>query len=191
MLPDQSDDTVDHLDTREFDSLQRAIESEHARLRQRARQYAQPIKELDSLQDDARSLLTFELGSEYYGVEVELVRGVRQAPKIARVPGAPTFYPGVMNARGQIVTVLDLRHYFGLNIPSDAPMPSEVIQVQSGRLRLALLTHRVRGIENLPDTDIFPVEHLPYAYGVTRNRLIVLNLAQLFEDQRLIVGATE
>jgi chemotaxis signal transduction protein len=191
MLLDQPDETEDYLDTREFDTLQRVLEAERERLRQRTQLYARPINEIEPLQDDSHSLLTFALGSEQYGVEIELVRGVRQAPRIARIPAAPAFYPGVINARGQIVTVLDLRHFFGLIIPPDAPMPTEVVMAQSGRLRLGLLAHHIHGVESLPNSEVKSVEHLPYAYGVTKDRLIVLNLAQLFEDQRLIVGATE
>jgi purine-binding chemotaxis protein CheW len=186
--PEQNDD---QLDTRELDTLSRALEAERERLRQRAEQYAQPVQQSELAPEDARSLLTFELGSEQYGVGVELVGGVRQTAKIVPVPGAPAFYPGVINVRGQIITVLDLRRFFGLIIAADAAAPSEVVLAQASGLRLGLLAHRIHGVETLPDSEIKAVEHLPYAYGITADRLIVLNLTQLFEDQGLIVGASE
>lgn len=166
-----------------------AIERE--RLRQRAVQYAQPVVDNDELMRDARPLLTFTLDSERYGLDVMLVRGVRSVQRIVPVPGAPDHYPGVINVRGQVITSFDLRRFLGLMIRQPDIFPGEAILVRSHHLTLALLVHRVDGVVNVPATAITPVGTLTYAHGVTEDHLTVLNLAQLFEDERLIVGADE
>src|SRR5262249_34367575 len=98
------------------------------------------------------------------------------------------FYRGVINLRGQIITVLDLRFFFGLDVPAEASITAEVVLAQVGRLQLALLADEIKGVVNMPAPEIKAVEHLPYALGITPERLIVLNLKQIFEDERLVVG---
>jgi purine-binding chemotaxis protein CheW len=160
------------------------------RLRQRTLDYAQPVTELDSLLDQQETMLVFELGGEKYGVDVMMIRAVRTIQQVTRVPGAPAFYPGVINVRGQIITVLDLRSFF--DVPTRAEvLPEEVIIVQGNQLRLGLLAERVLDIQNMPQAAIQPVESLPYSQGMTAERVILLNMSQLLNDSRLIVGAVD
>ncbi len=171
-----------------WDDKQRLANADQDRLRQRARQYAIPLEENQADTQDVKSFLTFNLGVERYGIDVMLVRGVRTAPRITLVPGTPNFYRGVINLRGQIITVLDLRPFFGLSSPDADDLPGEIIIVQAAKLHLALLAKQIYGVVSLPSSEIKPVEHLPYAFGVTWDRTVILNLAQLFEDGRLVVG---
>ncbi|MBZ0280882.1 MAG: chemotaxis protein CheW [Anaerolineae bacterium] len=171
-----------------WDDETRQQHAENERLRQRARQYAAPVAQLEAIPEDAKSYLTFDLGAERYAVEVMLVRGVREGLKVVRVPGTPPFYRGVINVRGQIITVLDLRVFFGLDATEEVIVADEVVLVKAGNLHLALLAHQVLGVTSLSPSVITPVEQLPYAQGVTKDRLIVLNLQLLFENERLIIG---
>jgi chemotaxis signal transduction protein len=173
------------------DDQNRRLTTERERLRQRAIQYAQPVVDSDELMRDARPLLTFTLDSERYGLDVMLVRGVRSVQRIVPVPGVPDYYPGVINVRGQVITTFDLRRFLGLAIRQPEVSPGEAILVRSHQLILGLLAHRVDGVISMPATAIKPVGTLTYAHGVTEDHLTVLNLAQLFEDERLIVGADE
>ena len=82
------------------------------RLRQRAEQYAVPTRDLDEVTADSKTVLAFLLGDEHYGVDVMVVRGVRTIPRVTRVPGTPPFYRGVVNVRGQVITVMGLAPFF-------------------------------------------------------------------------------
>jgi len=161
---------------------------ERDRLRQRARQYAEPLPEDDHSLAVLRPVLSFELGAERYAVDVGLVHGVRDNLRLVRVPGAPPYYPGVMNVRGQIITALDLRRFFGLDPALDGAPAREALLVRAGRLTLALLARTVLGVQELPAESVHPVENLPYTHGITAERLIVLDLPLLCEDDRLFVG---
>ncbi len=163
-------------------------EVEQERLRQRAQQYAAPLVEVEVVAEDARSILVFELGKESYGIDVMLVRGLRTVPHITPVPGTPDFYRGIINLRGQIITVLDLRLFFGLGGTEVADQPEEIVLAQVGTLQLALLAHHIRGVVSYAASEIKSVEQLPYALGITQDRTLVLNLSQLFDDDRLVVG---
>lgn len=173
-----------------WDDDARQDAAEHERLQQRARQYAAPVREKEAPPDDSKTVLVFELGLERYGVEVAHVRGIRAITKIARVPGVPEFYRGVMNMRGQIISILDLRYFFGVSI-NDVLMPEEIVLAYANKLEIGLLAHQVEGVVTLPPSAIKSVEHTPYTHGVTTDRVVLLNLAQLFADERLIVGGRE
>ncbi|HEX2905220.1 MAG TPA: chemotaxis protein CheW [Phototrophicaceae bacterium] len=174
----------------DWDDADRQQTTEKERLRLRARQYAAPVKEKSTLPGDSRSVLTFNLGSEQYGVEVTLVRGVRALSKIAQMPSVPAFYRGVINVRGRIITVMDLRRFFDITIENESAPPGELVIVRANNLEIGLLAHQVNGVIPIPLTAIKPVEHMPYMLGMTSERIIVLNLSQLFEDERLIVGGS-
>jgi purine-binding chemotaxis protein CheW len=159
------------------------------RLKQRAQQYAAPIKERTT-PEDVENILSFQLGDEQYGVDVMLVRAVRPVTKITRVPGTPAFYRGVINVRGQILSVLDLRLFFEVNA-NETYAPEELVIVRAIGLEIGLLAHHINGVVSIPHGAI----HLPgdtrFARGVTEDRLVILNVGQIFESDRLIIGGAE
>lgn len=172
----------------DWDDGERYQAAETDRLQQRARQYAAGVKNKAELAGDSRSVLTFDLGKEQYGVDVMLVRGVRTISRIARVPGVPGFYRGVMSLRGRIITVMDLRFFFDIPVQDETTPPGELVIVRSNHLEVGLLAHQVNGVVSVSLSAIKPIEHMPYMLGVSGDRVVVLNIVQLFEDERLIVG---
>jgi purine-binding chemotaxis protein CheW len=159
------------------------------RLRERAQQYAAPLP--DSVPEDRyQTVLAFELGNEQYAVDVMLVRAVRTLPNVTPVPGSPPFYRGVVNLRGKIVTLFDLRYFFDM-LPHDDQPPHELIVVEANRLEMALVCHHVRGVTRVLHSEIAGLPDIRYTRGVTLDRLILLDIAALFEDDRLMIGERE
>lgn len=170
---------------------ERLERAERDRLQVRAEQYAAEKVDHRAELETAHPFLTFQLGNEQYGMDVRLVRGVRAAPHITRVPGVPDFYRGIINLRGQMISVLDLRRFFNVVVEDAAAPPGEVIIVHTSALFLALLANHVHGVVDLPSVAIKPVDNLPYALGVTNEHIVILNIIQLFEDERLSIGVRE
>lgn len=164
-------------------------ERQRTLMRQRAEQYAEPIKTRDAV-TDTLVVLRFDLGSEHYGVAVEFVRGIRTLPRMTPVPGTPAFYRGVVNLRGQITTVLDLCAFFGLSNIEKID-DHELIIVQARGLEIGLLAQHVHGTTALPPSAIQPFDNIAYARGVTADQLVILDIDRLFEDDRLILGEQE
>lgn len=69
--------------------------------------------------DPIMQWVTFCLGDEKYGINVMQVQEVLRITEIAPVPGAPSYVLGIINLRGNVVTVIDTRNRFGL--PSKEP----------------------------------------------------------------------
>lgn len=161
------------------------------RLQQRARQYAAPTRSLDVVTEDARTVLAFGLADERYGVDVMVVRGVRTVDRIVRVPGTQAFYRGVVNVRGQVLTVMDLRVFFDIPVNDEKRVPDELVVVQAAGLQIGLLAHDIEGVMTIPISEFEPVDNMRYALGVTTDQLVLLDIPRLLEDDQLIVGGKE
>jgi purine-binding chemotaxis protein CheW len=168
------------------DETERQEQNLRNQLEQRAKQYAaQPEDTIAYAEDEIIRVLAFRLGKERYGVDVTIVRNVRTIEKITRVPATPMFYHGVVNVRGQIISVLDLRLFFGLI--ADDLSKLELILVESSDLSIALLAEHIEEVQIIPLTHI-EAGNVRYARGVTKERLIILDTDILLSDERLIVG---
>ncbi|MEK9765813.1 MAG: chemotaxis protein CheW, partial [Thalassolituus sp.] len=67
-----------------------------------------------SVEDPVLQWVTFRLENETYGINVMQVQEVLRYTEIAPVPGAPAYVLGIINLRGNVVTVIDTRQRFGL-----------------------------------------------------------------------------
>ena len=76
---------------------------------------AATLKNKNLSDDPILQWVTFKLAGEVYGVNVMQVQEVLRYTEIAPVPGAPAYVIGIINLRGNVVTVIDTRHRFGLN----------------------------------------------------------------------------
>ena len=62
-----------------------------------------------------RQLVCFRLGEEDFGVNINNVQEINRMVEITKIPQSPAFVEGVINLRGQIIPVIDLRSWFGFN----------------------------------------------------------------------------
>jgi purine-binding chemotaxis protein CheW len=80
----------------------------------------------------AGKYLTFKLGDEEYGLEILKVQTIIQMQEVTKVPKTPKFVRGVINLRGKVIPVIDLRAKFGLETREDTDKTCIVV-VQIGR----------------------------------------------------------
>jgi purine-binding chemotaxis protein CheW len=144
-------------------------------------------------------LLLFRLGGERYGLEVTGVREIYPLERLTPVPRTPPFVAGVFSARGRILSVIDLRAFFGL--PAVGLSDQTKIMVvaptdltsELAALEVGLLADEVIDVMTLRQEDIEPPltasggNRADYIQGITADLLVVLNLKTLLNDQRLIV----
>ena len=152
-------------------------------------------------------LVVFELNDEAYGVNVAYVQSIIPMQDIVTVPGAPVFIEGVVNLRGAVVPVIDLRVRFGLLEETGAEgaltgRPKAVIViVEFNKLQVGLIVDKVTEVIKIPDTAIEPPSPLlasvdtAYLRGIGKlgddRVIILLDLARVFswEEQQALVQA--
>jgi purine-binding chemotaxis protein CheW len=150
-----------------------------ARLMDRARQLA----ELPRPADDTRTIevLVCRLGIEEYAVELRLLHGVYAAIGLTPVPCTPPFVAGLLNLRGEILTVLDLAAALGLT-GSDQ---REVLLAETQRVRVGLLVGEVLGVRRIAlDSLDRALAGSDYARGIADARTVLLDLEALLADRR-------
>ncbi|MDR6354529.1 chemotaxis signal transduction protein [Pseudomonas psychrotolerans] len=83
-------------------------------------------------EDPVLQWVTFRLDNETYGINVMQVQEVLRYTEIAPVPGAPSYVLGIINLRGNVVTVIDTRQRFGL-LPTEVTDNTRIVPHHRGR----------------------------------------------------------
>lgn len=104
-------------------------------------------------------LVVFELNSEAYGINVTQVQSVIPMPKIISVPGVPNFIEGVVNLRGTVIPVVDLRHRFDLSQPANG-QKNIIVIVELDQGQVGLIVDKVPEVVKIPDVAIEPPSSL-------------------------------
>lgn len=159
-------------------------------LKARARELAQ---EPGQAQDaDALEIVEFMLAHERYGVEISFVREIHPLTALTPVPCTPAFVLGIVNLRGEIVSVLDFKKFFELPDKGLTDL-DKVVVLQSETMRFGVLADAILGVRRIALAAIQP--SLPtltgireqYLRGVTPERTIVLDAQRLLADEGIVV----
>jgi len=141
---------------------------------------------------ETMSLVVFSLANETYGVAADCVREIQPLGEVTPVPCTPEFVVGLVNVRGSIYSVIDIRSFFGVP-KKQITNSTKVLLAKSGGLEVGILADDVAEAKSLPLSDIKPpilgqeISKDGYVYGVTKDMLTVLNLDTLLRDERIIV----
>lgn len=111
------------------------------------------IYDPDSGQSEVLRWVTFQLDREMYGVNVMQVREVLRYSDIAPVPGAPAYVLGIINLRGNVVSVIDTRMRFGLP-PSEITDNTRIMIIESERQVVGILVDSVAEVVDLNTNEI-------------------------------------
>jgi purine-binding chemotaxis protein CheW len=135
-------------------------------------------------------LVGFRIGEETYGVQIGSVREIVRVPEITSVPNAPELIEGVINLRGRIIPVMDLRKRFGSSsIQSDKKNRILVVELEN-RL-LGLIVSSASEVLKIPPSEIEPPGAVfaegesSYVTGVgkLKGRLVILlDIARLLRQ---------
>ena len=137
-------------------------------------------------------LLEFSLACETYGVEMVYVKETRPLLEITPVPCTPPFVLGLINVRGRIISVIDIKRFFDLPEKGLTNL-NKVIIMHDGEMEFGILADSVLGVRTVPLAELQP--SLPtlsgvreeYLKGVTKERTVVLDGKKLLGDSKIIV----
>ncbi|HET6631687.1 MAG TPA: chemotaxis protein CheW [Rhodanobacteraceae bacterium] len=160
-------------------------------LQQRARALAQPAEAPRSAQPSL-DVVEFLLAREHYAIESAYVREIWPLQSLTPLPSTPDFVAGIVNIRGRVVSVVDPRRFFDLPARGLTDLDKLVV-LRSPMMEFGLLTDAVLGSRRIASDTIQPP--LPtltgigaaYLRGVTAERLIILDIAALLADPRIVV----
>lgn len=110
-------------------------------------------QKVQSGNDPVTEWVTFRLDAEKYGIDVMRVREVLRNTEIAPVPGAPGFVLGIINLRGNVVTVIDTRKRFGL-APKGIDESSRIVILEAGDEVVGMMVDSVAEVVDLRASSI-------------------------------------
>ena len=142
--------------------------------------------------DQSIEVVEFLLAHERYAVDSAYVREVYPLENLTPLPGTPAFVLGIVNLRGEIVSVIDLRKFFDL-AQTGLPDLNKVIVLESGNMMFGILADAILGVHHIALAEIQP--SLPtltgirekYLKGITPERTVVLDAGKLLADEEIVV----
>ncbi len=126
-------------------------------------------------------IVGFRVGRETFGVPIAQVHEIVRVPEITAVPDAPEFVEGVMNLRGKIISVVDMRRRFGEKTPESSNR-NRVVVAEVDRKLVGLIVDSASEVLKLPASQVEPAPsvfqdgELNYVTGLgkLRDRLVIL-----------------
>jgi len=148
---------------------------------------------------ELREVVVFHLGSERFAIDSIHAREVLRVPRMVPVPRLPAHIRGIINLRGQILAVSDLRPLLGLT-QTDTSQRPQLIVVEAAGLTTALLTDGVEGMQSLEVSAIEPITEgltgfpRDTAYGhvaTEQGLLVLLNLEHILSREEFVIDQKE
>jgi purine-binding chemotaxis protein CheW len=125
--------------------------------------------------------LTFLLDGEEYGLEILKVREIIGIMDITKVPQTPDFVQGVINLRGKVIPVIDLRAKFGLK-RTEYNDQTCIIVVDVGML-MGIIVDTVQEVHHIPAANIEP----PPSLGAAVDTTFILGMGKVKEDVKILL----
>ena len=171
--------------------LARSAEDKRKILRERAKALARKPEEKTSAQEQVE-VVEFLLAHERYAIESSYVREVYPLKDLTPLPCTPAFVLGIINVRGQILSIIDLKKFFDLPEKGLTDL-NKVIVVHREGMAFGILADVILGVRRIAPQDIQP--SLPtltgiraeYLRGVTKDRLVFLNVERILLDKNIVV----
>lgn len=148
-------------------------------------------KVVDNANDPIVQWVTFHLDNEKYGIKVMQVQEVLRMTEIAPVPGAPDYVIGIINLRGNVVTVIDTRRRFGL-MDAEPSDETRIVIIEADNNVVGILVDSVAAVVDLRVSEVETApnvgndESSKYIQGVSSHGnelLILVDVNKLLSDE--------
>ena len=149
---------------------------------------------------DTRQYLTFQLGEEIFGVDVTHVREILEFTTVTKVPRTPDFMRGVINLRGSVVPVLDMRLKFGLTTTEKTVNTCIIVVEVSLDEETAIIGALVDSVDEVFELEPDQIEPAPkigtqlrteFIKGMGKKDnhfIIILDIDRLFSTEELAIA---
>ncbi|MDH5636966.1 MAG: chemotaxis protein CheW [Nitrospinota bacterium] len=127
--------------------------------------------------------LTFTLGKEDYGFEIKKVKEIIGIMDVTRVPKTPKFLKGVINLRGKVVPIIDLRYKFRMQ-QIDYTKETCIVVVETDEMVVGVV---VDSVSEVIDIDIDEIESTP-AFGHEIDIRYILGMAKVNDEVKILIN---
>ncbi|MGA1864538.1 MAG: chemotaxis protein CheW [bacterium] len=160
-------------------------------LRSRALELARETQEKEK-DETHLEVVEFLLANERYALELDFIREIYPLKEFTSLPCTPDFVLGIINIRGQILSIIDLKKFFGLPEKGFTDL-DRILILRSKEKEFGILADEILGVQSVPISYIQP--SLPtlsgikdkYLKGVTGDRIIILNGERILSDPDIVV----
>jgi purine-binding chemotaxis protein CheW len=162
-------------------------------LRRRSEHLSRKIEDRQ-VKKEAIEVLIFHLAQEQYAIELQYIKEIYPLKDMTTLSTVPPFIYGLINVRRRILTVIDLKVFFGLTKEEDAE--KKVIILENEDKEFAILSQDVIGIHSIPLKSIdYSLPTLTgirqdFLKGITTDRLVILDGKKLIDSTQIIVNET-
>lgn len=132
--------------------------------------------------------ISFNLNNDSYCIALDFVKEVLKDTSITHVPGTPDFIEGIMNLRGDYITVLNLKKF--LNLPSEKVQDKKpVVIVKCNELKLALLIDRINELFEFQEIELPEIGDGYFSNEFIYNGMLytILNVEKITSDKKIII----
>lgn len=142
-------------------------------------------------------LVTFQLGEEYYGIDIMQVNEIQKVQDIRNIPNAPAYVEGIFNLRGQIIPVINLHKRFHLrraSLSEEDKLLSGFLILNLDGMQLGVVIDKVSRVVTIDREKVQPPPQMisgigaEYIQGVTNEEsgyLIILDIRRIFDPKEL------
>jgi purine-binding chemotaxis protein CheW len=168
------------------------LEENRKILRDRARLLAAGSKADATAPRSLLEIVEFVLGPERYGIESSRIREIHPLNEYTPLPCTPAFVLGLVNVRGQILSIIDIKKLFDLPENGLTDL-NKIIIVHAHSMELGILADAILGTRSIAPEELHPA--LPtltgiradYLQGITKDSLVVLDVGKILADERILV----
>lgn len=154
------------------------------------------IAKLPLLEDDTEviEVLVFTLSDEKYAISTSFIEEVTLIKDLTEIPFVPPFIKGVINIRGHIYSIIDLKVLFNLKKSDESLTKAKTIIIKNDEMEFGIYTDTLEGVIKISKSDIkeSPVgisdSSRDYISGITGDNLIILDTSKLLSDKKMIVN---
>lgn len=140
-----------------------------------------------AVEPKTRQLVVFTLGTDDYGVPIAMVQEIIRHTAPRPIPGSPMYVQGVINLRGRIIPVVDLRARFG--VVADPPADAKIVIIEMGELTVGVVVDEVREVLTVgadrcerPPEGAGDADYIDAVAKLEGRLLVILDMSRLLGD---------
>ncbi len=146
--------------------------------------------ETEIISGGSEKYLTFNLGGEQYGVEILKVKEINKLIEVTKVPRTPDFVRGVINLRGKVIPVINLRNKFGMEETEDTDQTCTIVVEISFQQTFVQMGIIVDSVSEVLDIEATNIEETP-TFGASISTKFIKGMAKTKDGVKIILNIEE